>query len=113
MVAACFGNESFFEPLLGAALQDGIDAVEVGLQPLLRHVDDEVAAIAPVEGLQEEAQQGALTDLLVKQVQSGIRSVDEAREQKSQTQRFAEASAVLYRTYVRVTSVVAALAPIT
>ena len=32
------------------------------------------------EGLQEEGEQGALTDLLVKQVQSGIRSVDEARD---------------------------------
>ena len=33
------------------------------------------------EGLQEDSEQGMLTDLLVKQVQSGIRSVDEARDQ--------------------------------
>jgi len=33
------------------------------------------------EGLQEDAEQGALTDLLIKQVQSGLRSVDEARDQ--------------------------------
>jgi SPP1 gp7 family putative phage head morphogenesis protein len=33
------------------------------------------------EGLQEDAEQGMLTDLLIQQVQSGIRSVDEARDQ--------------------------------
>jgi SPP1 gp7 family putative phage head morphogenesis protein len=33
------------------------------------------------EGLQEDSEQGMLTDLLIKQVQSGLRSVDEAREQ--------------------------------
>ena len=33
------------------------------------------------EGLQEDAEQGLLTDLLIQQVQSGIRSVDEARDQ--------------------------------
>jgi 8-oxo-dGTP pyrophosphatase MutT (NUDIX family) len=32
------------------------------------------------EGLQEDAEQGMLTDLLVQQVQSGLRSVDEARD---------------------------------
>lgn len=33
------------------------------------------------EGLQEDAEQGQLTNLLVEQIQNGLRSVDEAREQ--------------------------------